>query len=121
VDMELPSSVKLHVVALGSGRPQVERLGDGASELRKRQKTAAAGDGQNQNQQGSGMLRKYQKLATLQGGGFHLIEPPHSAPQLKQAFDSLARTHCTYLDACRVCRVCARACRVCRVSSCALV
>lgn len=93
VDMELPSSVKLHVVALGSGRPQVERLGDGASELRKRQKTAAAGDGQNQNQQGSGMLRKYQKLATLQGGGFHLIEPPHSAPQLKQAFDSLARTH----------------------------
>jgi hypothetical protein len=86
VDMELPSSVKLHVVALGADKQE-----NGA--LRKRQRTST-GDGAGGNA-GAGMLRRYQKLATLQGGEYHLVEAPHSAPQLKQTFDSIARAHCT--------------------------
>jgi hypothetical protein len=86
VDMELPSSVKLHVVALGADKQE-----NGA--LRKRQRTST-GDGAG-GSAGAGMLRRYQKLATLQGGEFHLVEAPHAAPQLKQTFDSIARAHCT--------------------------
>lgn len=65
INVELPASVKLHIVSIR------EEWRD-SNEVTER------------------LAKNYRKLAELQGGEFRLAEPSH----IKQAFDSIARNHC---------------------------